>query len=351
MTVITSPVSGDLRNWTEYDSRLKRRGIPRRQIDLFHRDSQVFWAAVTEMRQAIDEIQPDILHTHAGTPTAVAVHARSGSTCPSVGMVSHFYSWGLGRPAWMNEMDLWAFRQADTVICSALAYREILRRGGVSTRRLRMLPWGISVPDRGASARGHRDVPIIGTVGRVERRKGQLELVNAFANLRRRRPDAILEIVGPIAEETYASSIRAAIRRHRLDESVRVTGHVTDPQALVARWSAYVSLSSDEGQGLAVLEAMANGVPVVALGVAGVEDYLTHARTGLVARSKNAREVAGLIDRVLVDRLLAGRLAKSARAMVRRRYGWTNTVAGIETAYHRLQRSSRERCTDALLVS
>jgi glycogen(starch) synthase len=266
-------------------------------------------------------------------------------------MVSHFYSWGLGRPAWMNEMDLWAFRQADTVICSARAYREILRRGGVPARRLRLLPWGIATPDRVAPARDAGEVPIIGTVGRVERRKGQLDLVNAFANLRKRWPEAILEIVGPIAEETYASSIRAAITRHRLDASVRLTGHVADPQPLVARWSAYVSLSSDEGQGLAVLEAMANGTTVVALGVAGVEDYLTHARTGLVARTKNAREIAGLIERVLVDRVLAGRLATSARAMVRRRFGWTKTVAGVETAYQRLQRSTRERSTDVRLAS
>ena len=198
------------------------------------------------------------------------------------------------------------------------------------------------MPSRVAPDRVAREVPIIGTVGRIERRKGQLDLVNAFANLRKRWPGAMLEIVGPVAEDAYAASIRAAIRRHDLDESVRVTGHVADPQRLIARWSAYVSLSSDEGQGLAVLEAMANGIPVVALGVAGVEDYLAHARTGLVARTKNAREIAGLIDRVLVDRVLARRLAKSARAMVRRRFGWTNTVAGIESAYHRVQRSTRE---------
>jgi glycosyltransferase involved in cell wall biosynthesis len=96
---------------------------------------------------------------------------------------------------------------------------------------------------------------------------------------------------------------------------------------------------------------MANGIPVVALGVAGVEDYLTHAGTGLVARTKNAREIAGLIDRVLVDRVLAGRLTKAARAMVRRRFGWTHTVAGIETAYQRLQRSTRARSTDVRLAS
>jgi len=83
------------------------------------------------------------------------------------------------------------------------------------------------------------------------------------------------------------------------------------------RWAAYVSLSSDEGQGLAVLEAMAAGVPVVALAVAGIEDYLTHERTGLAAR-------ATLMH---VDR---------ARAMVQRRYAWARTVAQIDEIYRRL---------------
>ncbi len=341
VVLATSPARGELQNWATYDHRVARSGARRRRIDLFHRDSESFWAAVERMREAIDDIGPDILHTHAGTPTAAAVIARSRSSRSAVPLVSHFYSWGVGRPEWMNDMDLWAFSQADAVICSAHAYRDVLKRGGVAARRLRLVPWGIAVPDDVAPRSESYDAVVVGTLGRIERRKGQLDLVNAFAVLRRRWPEARLEIVGPVAEESYASSIRRAIRRHRLDGAVRLTGHVADPHRLLTRWSAYVSLSTDEGQGLAVLEAMANGVPVVALGAAGIEDYLTHQRTGLVAESRRAGHVAALIDRLIGDRSLADKLAASARAMVRRRFSWIRTLAEIGAIYGELKGERR----------
>jgi glycosyltransferase involved in cell wall biosynthesis len=121
-----------------------------------------------------------------------------------------------------------------------------------------------------------------------------------------------------------------------------LTGHVDDPRRYLSQCSVYVSLSSDEGQGLAVLEAMAAGVPVVALSVAGVEDYLTDGRTGLAAESRSAAHVARLIERALTDTALRSRLRRNALAMVRRRYSWARTVEEIEKAYSALVRRRRQ---------
>jgi glycogen(starch) synthase len=236
----------------------------------------------------------------------------------------------------MNTMDLWAFGTADVVVCSALAYRDVLLKGGVAKRRLRLIPWGLPNDAFVEADAPQRAAPIIGTLGRIERRKGQLDLVRAFAQLQRRFPELRLELVGPVAEEVYAAEIRESIDRLKLGDAVTLTGHVADPHRYLRRWSAYVSLSSDEGQGLAVLEAMAAGVPVVALAVAGVEDYLTHERTGLAASSRNSTQVAALVQRLLSDSSLARRLALRARTMVQRRYSWSRTVEEIEAIYRRL---------------
>jgi glycosyltransferase involved in cell wall biosynthesis len=241
----------------------------------------------------------------------------------------------------MNTMDLWAFGTADVVVCSARAYRDILLMGGVAPRRLRLIPWGLP-EDAFAERRPPRSAaPIIGTLGRIERRKGQLHLVRAFARLRRAHPGLRLELVGPVAEESYAAEIRATIDRLELSDAATLTGHVGDPQRHVRRWAAYVSLSSDEGQGLAVLEAMAAGVPVVALRAAGVEDYLTDGQTGLAARTTAAAHVAGLIQRLLDDPARAHRLSGRARAMVQRRFSWARTVEQIDDLYRRARRVPR----------
>ena len=335
VALITSPRCGELRNWPAYERRIGARRIRHERIDLFHRDAATFWPAVSAMQAAIDSFRPDVIHTHAGTPTAIASLARRSSSRSSAPIVAHFYSWGLGRPEWMNAMDLCAFSRADRVVCSANAYRDILLNGGIATRRLRMIPWGLPREAFDGSPT-RQSGPIIGTLGRIEQRKGQLDLVRAFAQLRRGNPAARLELVGPVADEAYAEEIRQSVAAMQLLDAVTLTGHVANPQRHVGRWSAYVSLSSDEGQGLAVLEAMAAGVPVVGLMVAGIEDYLRHERTGLAARTRRESHVAALVQRLLDDPRLARRLAANARSMVQRRSSWDRTVAQIDQIYRRL---------------
>jgi len=336
VALVTSPQSGELRNWPAYERRVSSRGIRHDRIDLFHREGATFWPAVVAMRRAIDDFKPDVIHTHAGTPTAIASLARRASSRAEVPLVSHFYSWGVDRPEWMNTMDLWAFGTADVVVCSALAYRDVLLTGGITRRRVRVIPWGLPADAFDVGSSAPTDAPIIGTLGRIERRKGQLDLVRAFAQLRRRHPTVRLELVGPVAEEVYAAEIRESIETLKVSDVVTMTGHVADPQRYLRRWTTYVSLSSDEGQGLAVLEAMAAGVAVVALAASGIEDYLTHGKTGLVARSRRAPHVAGLVERLLDDPGLARRLSLRASAMVQRRFSWARTVEQIDEIYRRV---------------
>jgi glycosyltransferase involved in cell wall biosynthesis len=330
VALVTSPRSGELHNWPAYERRVTASGIRHGRIDLFHREGTTFWPAVRQLARVIQSFKPDVIHTHAGTPTAIASLARGASSHPDTPIVSHFYSWGVGRPAWMNTMDLWAFSTSDRVVCSAFAYRDVLLRGGIARRRLRLIPWGLPTGTFASNGPRPSQAPIVGTLGRIERRKGQLDLVRAFARLHRLDPRLRLEIVGPVAEEVYAAEIREAVDGLKLAGVVTLTGHVAEPMRYLRRWTTYVSLSSDEGQGLAVLEAMANAVPVVALNAAGVEDYLTHERTGLVARSRRAGHVADLVQRLLDDSGLARRVAARARAMVARRYSWSRTVEQID---------------------
>jgi len=119
---------------------------------------------------------------------------------------------------------------------------------------------------------------------------------------------------------------------------VRLRGRVRSVPAIVSTWDLCVSLSSDEGQGLAILEAMALGVPVAARPVAGVEDYFRPGVNGIAVRSSRPRDVADAIVDALRDRSRLARMARRAQAQVRRRYSWEHTVHSIERVYERAQR-------------
>jgi len=261
--VVTSALRGALADWPVYRRRLRAAGVRHAAIDTFRRAPEVLWHSVEQLCDLAGAWTPDVVHTHAGVPTLAWALARA-SRRPR--HVAHMYSWGAGRPAWMNDMDLAGFRQADGVVCSAKRYEQLLRAGGVETGRLAYIPWGVRVDriDAALAARRPAAGVRIGFVGRVEPRKGQLDVIAAFAAVHRQVPDATLAFVGPDADADYAARCRDEVTRRGLDEHVTWHGYVRDAARLLVNWQLFVSLSSDEGQGLAVQEAMAARVPVVA---------------------------------------------------------------------------------------
>ena len=339
LAIVTSGRTGDQRDWPEYRARLRRRGIPHTRINFFHRDAETFWPGVEQLRDVIKQWRPSIVHTHAGVPACAAAVVRQSGL--EFALVNHVYSWGMGRPAWMTEMDLSGHRQADVVICSADAYERHLLDGGVGRRRVVKLQWGLapaSLVGARQIPRARRSAPTIGLVGRIEPRKGQLDLVKGFALAHRSVPAATLDLVGPVADEDYAARIRQEIVRRGLQRSVRLRGRVRNVPAILSRWDLCVSVSSDEGQGLAILEAMALGIPVAARPVAGVEDYFRPGVNGIAVSSSRARDVADAVVGALRDRQRLARMARQAQAHVLSRYSWKHTVHAIERVYERAQR-------------
>lgn len=333
VVLVTTGASDGLTDWPSYRRALRRAGVKHHAIDVFHRDAERFWAAADRLSHLIDTLAPAVIHAHAGVPAALAAIARDQSGSRSR-LVAQMYSWGPDRPGWMNTQDGWAFRQADRVVCSAHAYWKLLAAHGVAASQMSYLPWGLDLAT--LPHRAHFDtptpVPVIGFVGRIEPRKGQVALVEAFARLRRTLPQARLELVGPAADDAYARTLTATIDRCGLRDAVHVAGQVRDVTRFVRTWSLFVSLSSDEGQGLAVLEAMALGVPVAACRVAGIEDFLDHGRTGWVLPTAGAAATAAAMRRALVAPDTRA-VTRRARAMIERRFDWATMVRRFDRLY------------------
>ena len=330
--VVSSALRGVLADWPAYRRRLRAAGVRHAAVDTFARAPEVFWRSVERLGVLAGTWKPDVVHTHAGVPTlAWALARRSGDARH----VAHMYSWGAGRPGWMNDMDLAGFRQADRVVCSARRYERLLLDGGVDKGRLVYVPWGVRVDriDAAIAARRPSSGARIGFIGRVEPRKGQLDLIAAFAAVRRRVPAATLAFVGPDADGDYAARCRSEVARLGLDAHVTWHGHVRDVAPLLVNWQLFVSLSSDEGQGLAVQEAMAARVPVVSLAAPGLEDFVSDGRTGRVVRTRKPAGVARAIVAALRDATASARMARAAERLVRDRYGWARCASALDRVY------------------
>jgi len=332
VTVVTTGRSRGGSDWPAQRQRLQRAGVAHVKIDFYAREPNVFWPSVDALARLLARRRPDVAHAHAGVPACALAVCRDRGPWRGAA-IAHLNSWGVGRPAWMDTMDAWGLARLDRVVCISRAYQARLAELGVARTRLRYVPWGIDLLARVPEPRTATEArAIVGFVGRIEPRKNQVAVVEAFARLRQTWPDLSLELVGPVADHAYADAVRQAITDAGLDDAVRLTGPVPDVAPFLRRWCAFVSASLDEGQGLAVLEAMALGVPVVAAKTRGIEDYMDMATGVLVARPTPAALARGLGQVLARPRQTVARLRR-ARRLVVRRYRWSVALDALARVY------------------
>lgn len=333
--IVTSGSSRGQSDWPAYLERMAEAGVHHFEVDLFDRSPDVFWDAVAKLGRIVREFRPDVVHCHAGVPAAGAAAVRS--TGAKFTLIGQLHSWGNDRPDWMNTMDLWGFGRCDRVISNADTYRSILRESGIPHARIVSIPWGLDLERirSGArpAARRRRLGAKLGFVGRIEPRKRQLELIDAFGAVAGRGRDLTLELVGPVADAAYGARVTEVVRSRGLESRVDMTGQVRSVYSRVEDWDVFVSLSSDEGQGMAVLEAMALGVPVVATDAPGIRDYLRDGLNGFVPRSVAPDDVADTLEWVLDHPGEMARAVSGARDMVEQQYSWDRTVLGMDALY------------------
>ncbi|MDK9698066.1 MAG: glycosyltransferase [Siculibacillus sp.] len=128
-------------------------------------------------------------------------------------------------------------------------------------------------------------------------RKGQIALLDAFAEVLRRRPNARLALVGRGGDE---AALKARARDLGLDGAVEFCGYLSDPSDRYRRSDCFVLSSRDEGFGLVLVEALSCGLPIVSTDcLFGPSDVVTDPRLGtLVPVDDAAAMAAAMIQRM-----------------------------------------------------
>jgi glycosyltransferase involved in cell wall biosynthesis len=226
-----------------------------------------------------------------------------------------------------------AQRDADVVLCSSDATRRDAEAAGFDPARLAVVPLGVRSRPAGdaevAAVRARFGLagPYVLAVGTREPRKNLGSLVRAVAALG--RSDLTLVVVGPAGWQQEEGALLAP-----LEGRVRVTGFVPEAErnALMKGAAAFCYPALFEGFGLPVLEALAQGAPVVTSAGTSTEEVAGRAAV-LVDPTSVASIGAGLAE-VLDDPARAEelRLAGPARAA---QFPWDATAAAVEAAYRR----------------
>jgi len=229
-------------------------------------------------------------------------------------------------------------RAVDAVIAISEGVRTALIRVGVRAERIRVVPSGIDAralaapPAARAAVRrewglGDDEVAVV-ALGALEVRKGHAVLLAAAAGLASAAPRLRYVFCGEGRQAKALAGAAAA-----LDGAARLVGFRRDVAACLAAADIVALPSLQEGLGVAALEAMAAGRPVVASRVGGLAEAVVHEETGLLVPPGDPTALAAALARLARDPDLRARLGAAGHARVLARYTATRMAEGTLACY------------------
>jgi glycosyltransferase involved in cell wall biosynthesis len=263
----------------------------------------------------------DLVHQHYGGRSVRFVARHAGVRH----IVLHLHSRVLEHTQ-VQPVKTTSATDADAVIATSRAVAEC-----VDSDNVRVVYPGFQLPAPLPSRLG--DVITIGAACRLVALKGLEYLLPAFASVHRRWPKMRLEIAG---NGPLESQLRATASELGIAKRVCFRGWVAHIEQATAEWDIFVAPSLEEGFGMAIGEAMAAGLPVVATLVGGIPELVEHGRSGILVQPRDADALIGAVSTLLEDPTLRTRLGQTARTTIRDRFSIERFVDGVTRTYAEL---------------
>jgi glycogen(starch) synthase len=272
----------------------------------------------------------DVLHAQYGYPNGWAVVlAGQRLGVPTVVSIQGGDGHWVGSCCETHRLAMLRVLQgANAVLIGCASFRdEVVDRLGVDAELFTLVPGAVDtiqfhpiedhVPGQAA------EPPRLLYHGRVDRRKGVLDFLNALTRLPAASYQASISGIGPDLDEARA-------RTAELGLDIQFSGYAPydDAPARYRESDIFVSPTYAEGFSNTVLEAMASGLPIVSCDVVGVRDCLRHDQNALLVQPGDVPALADALGRLLANRDMRTRLASTALEECRRVYSW-EAVAGL----------------------
>lgn len=280
----------------------------------------------------------DVIHAH--NQAAAFYGGLAGLFCRRPMIVTR-HGASFGRDASHLRLGRLAARLAQRVVCVGEEARQVARRvDRVPEARLRLIYNGVDTalyrPDPVARAAARSELglaltePVLISVGRLSAEKDHHTLLTALALLGQRGTPPRLLVVGGGPER---QALERAAAELGLGAAVLWLGERQDVPRLLAACDAFALSSLSEGVSIAVLEAMAAGLPVAATMVGGNPELVEQGRGGLLVPPGDPAALAAALGRLLEDPARARAMGQAARARVEERFSLIATARAYVGLY------------------
>lgn len=316
---------------------LRSEGVPTVELGLNHQAG--FGPAFGRLLRLWRANLPDLVHTHLYHAGLVG---RVAARWLGIPVVVHQHGVEYARSRLRTLLDgktrSWVNRYAAScrAVADILAARERIPRSQIA-----VIYNGLEVSAFDRSPPTQRPIawPVpansltVGCVGRLAPEKGQSTLIQAASSLVARGRDFHLVLLG---DGNLLARLQEQCKRLGLEKKVHFAGQQED----VAVWLSYFDLftlpSKWEGISMALLEAMASGLPVVATNVGGTPEVVRDGQTGFLTLPGDPQALAFAIERLLSDPDLRRRMGAAGRWRVKQHFTIERTLQQLEKLYHEL---------------
>ncbi|MGN6537886.1 MAG: glycosyltransferase family 4 protein [Mesorhizobium sp.] len=239
------------------------------------------WRTIELICTLIRAENVDLLHAHLMNAHTVAAIAGTLSGIPTVATLH-------GMSLQPQEISVARNTNSHTIVVCREAWSQAMAVG-LAPETVSLVPNGVDLavyhPD--SVDRAHfrdaiqvsRDALLVGFVGRLAWEKGPDKFLKAADYILQRRPDVHFAMIGTGSMEKELS---IAAKRMGIEKNLHMAGLWREPSGVYPALDLMLHTSRADAMPLAVLEAMASGVPVVAIGVGGVPEMIETGETGLL---------------------------------------------------------------------
>lgn len=313
------------------DQGLVSRGARKLQRWWYHRDWS--WQSTQAYLAAINKTRAHAVLAEYG-PSAVAL--LDACKISKVPLIAHFHGYDASKTEVVERLKddyLRLFREAAAIVVVSREMEEALVAFGASPGCTHRIVYGVDCNLFRPRAQ-KPDRPVFVAVGRFVEKKGPHLTLLALAGVVKNCPEVRLRMIGdgPLLGVCYDLSVALGVAGQ-----VEFLG--AQPQERVA-WelshcSAFVQHSiraSDgdcEGTPVAVLEASASGVPVIATRHGGIEDVVIDGATGMLVREKDVNGMAAAMMKIIDDPSLAARLGETGRKRVSSLFNMEKSISSL----------------------
>lgn len=306
------------------------------------RDPRFHWRLARVLRH----VRPDVVHSHNFAALLHTAVSRRVALVPRMVHTEHAFEYLATKPydRWVRA----ASRGCDAFVVVGEQLVPFFRdRVGVAPSRLRVIRNGVDLtiyqPQvNAAAARASLGLPeggfVVGSAGRLAPEKDLAVLVRAIDQARRMRDDVRLVLAGEGVERPALEQLVSSLG---LTDHVRFLGWRNDVAHVVSGLDLFVLSSQNEGLPLALLEAMALGVPVASTPVGEIPLVIEDGVSGRLFPVGDSGALAAVILELASDEPRRRNLAANARAVVERQYSHGVMVDQYIDAYGLAQTAAR----------